>query len=182
VSTVYISFHSLINETSAQHLIATVFNQIGQGATEIVLMLSTPGGSVTSGITIFNALKAVPVKVTTHNIGNIDSIGNAIFLAGTERYASSTSTFMFHGVGFDIATKVRLERKNLEEYLNSLVADETRIGRIIADETSLELQEVNGLFVQAETKDADWALAKGIIHKIEPLAIPQGATVLQLII
>ncbi len=42
--------------------------------------------------------EGVPYKLITHNVGNVDSIGNVIFLAAEERYACSTSTFMFHGV------------------------------------------------------------------------------------
>lgn len=180
MTTSYISFHAPINDHTAQHLLGATFNQLQHGATEIVYMISTPGGSVSSGITIYNAIKGLPVLVTMHNIGNIDSIGNSIFLAGTKRYACPHSTFMFHGVGFDVGNQ-RLERKNLEEYLSGLRSDEARIGSIIADETSLKSEEINSLFIQASTKDANFALECGIIHEIRPLALPQGAPVLQLV-
>jgi hypothetical protein len=57
-------------------------------------------------------------------MGNIDSIGNAIFLAGKTRKACTHSTFMFHGVGFDIHQ--RLEEKNLREGLDSILATQRR--------------------------------------------------------
>jgi hypothetical protein len=53
------------------------------------------------GMTVYNVLRGLPCDLTIHNIGNVDSIGNAIFLAGKHRYACKNSTFMFHGVGFD---------------------------------------------------------------------------------
>ena len=53
------------------------------------------------GITLYNFLRGVSFQLNNHNIGNVDSIGDAIFLGGAERYACAHSTFMFHGVGFD---------------------------------------------------------------------------------
>ena len=50
-------------------------------------MISTPGGTVMNGLNLYNVMRAMPFRLTTHNVGNVDSIGNAIFLAGEERYA-----------------------------------------------------------------------------------------------
>ncbi len=49
------------------------------------LLLSTPGGQVMAGITGYNFLRALPFRLVIHNAGNIDSIRNAIFLAGPIR-------------------------------------------------------------------------------------------------
>ena len=68
-----------------------------------------------NGLNLYNVLRALPTKLITHNVGNVDSIGNAIFLAGVERYACPHSTFMFHGVGFDAPANSRFEEKNLRE-------------------------------------------------------------------
>jgi ATP-dependent protease ClpP protease subunit len=48
-------------------------------------MLSSPGGHVMLGMNLYNVLRALPIKLTTHNVGNVDSIGNAVFLAGNPR-------------------------------------------------------------------------------------------------
>jgi ATP-dependent protease ClpP protease subunit len=53
---------------------------------------------VAQGINIYNVLCGMPFKLVTHNVGNVDSIGDVVFLAGETRYACAHSTFMFHGV------------------------------------------------------------------------------------
>src|ERR1700691_2422270 len=103
---VYISFSAEINANTTESLIATVANVVNQGRAEVYLMISTPGGSVMHGLNLYNVLRAFPIKLVTHNVGNVDSIGNAIFLAGEERFACPHSPFMFHGVGFDVAGPV----------------------------------------------------------------------------
>lgn len=77
----------------------------------VYLLLSTPGGSVMHGMNLYNVLRGMPFELITHNVGNVDSIGNAVFLAGAKRYAAPHSTFMFHGVGFDLPAQTRLEEK-----------------------------------------------------------------------
>ena len=68
-----------------------------------------------NGLNIYNVLIGMPFELITHNVGNVDSIANAVFLAGTKRYACPHSTFMFHGVGFDITAGMRLEEKFLKQ-------------------------------------------------------------------
>jgi ATP-dependent protease ClpP protease subunit len=38
-----------------------------------------------NGLTTYNFLRAMPFTLINHNIGNVDSIGNVILLAGQER-------------------------------------------------------------------------------------------------
>lgn len=99
---IYVSFSAEINPNTTEALIALCANHANQGVKEIYLMMSTPGGTVMNGLNLYNVLRALPVKLITHNVGNVDSIGNAVFLAGEERYACFHSTFMFHGVGYDM--------------------------------------------------------------------------------
>jgi ATP-dependent protease ClpP protease subunit len=97
MSRVYISFSAEIDIKTTETLIAVTFAQIAQGASELYYLFSTPGGQVAQGIALYNTLKALPVPTIMHSVGNVDSIGNAIFLAGKTRYACPVSTFMFHG-------------------------------------------------------------------------------------
>ena len=101
--TVYVSFSAEIVPHTTESLIGLLSEQVNKGVKNIYLMLSTPGGSVMHGMNLYNVLRGMPLHLTTHNVGNVDSIGNAVFLAGEKRYACNHSTFMFHGVGFGIA-------------------------------------------------------------------------------
>lgn len=179
--TVYISFSADINPTTTQGLLGVMAQQAQQGVKTVYLLLSTPGGNVMNGLTLYNVLRAMPFNLITHNVGNVDSIGNAILLAGEERYACPHSTFMFHGVGFDVTQPQRMEEKFLRERLGSILTDQQRIGSIIQERTSISKEEVESLFLEAKTKDAAYARANGIVHDIRDVKIPQGAPILQLV-
>lgn len=67
--TTYINFHALINQHTTQNLMAAIAQKLMAGTDHFYIMLSTPGGEVASGLTLYNFLRALPVQVTMHNIG-----------------------------------------------------------------------------------------------------------------
>lgn len=133
------------------------------------------------GMNLYNVLRAMPIKLTTHNVGNVDSIGNVVFLAGETRYACQHSTFMFHGVGFDVPQGGRLEEKFLREKLDGIASDHNRIGQLMAERSTLTKKAIKGLFREARTKDAAFAAGCGIVHEIRDIQIPAGSTVVSLV-
>ncbi len=179
--TIYVSFSAEINPNTTENLIAVLANQVTNGVDHVYLMISTPGGAVMNGLNLYNVLRAMPLKLTTHNVGNVDSIGNAVFLAGAERFACPHSTFMFHGVGYDVNAGARLDQKSLEHYLQGLLADQNRIGGVLQDRTNLNAAEISELFREARTKDAAFALEKGLVHDVRDVNIPVGSTVISLV-
>jgi ATP-dependent protease ClpP protease subunit len=163
--------------TVTYQTVAQLLSAIAQVQTdEIYLIMSTTGGEVKGGIEAYNFLRSLPKKLTIHNIGNVDSIGNAIFLAGKSRIASAHATFMFHGVGRQPGTGP-LSTKTLMEFLEGNRADEKRIGEIIAERTKLRADEVAKFFQESKTLDAAGALSTGIIDKVAELQMPPGARI-----
>lgn len=111
----------------------------------------------------------------------VNSIGNPIFLAGDTRYACPHSTFMFHGVGFNAPPNMRFEEKFLRERLDGIDADQKKIAAIIESRTKLTGAVLEELFLEARTKDAEWALDVGIVHEIRDVNIPTGQPIQALV-
>jgi ATP-dependent protease ClpP protease subunit len=63
---------------------------------EIVLHLSTPGGSVSDGLAIYNALVSHPAKVTSRIEGWTASMGTVLALAGETVAMYDNALFMIH--------------------------------------------------------------------------------------
>lgn len=177
----YVSFDAEINQLTTESLLGVCADLVNKKFDTIYLFLSTLGGRVINGLTLYNVLRGMPIKLITHNVGSVNSIGNVVFLAGDERYACPNSTFMFHGVGFDISTPMRFEEKDLRERLNSLSADQDRIGKVIVERTNLDDDKVGKLFLEAVTRDPSYALTNGIIDEIREVSIPKGTTLVQLV-
>jgi ATP-dependent protease ClpP protease subunit len=186
---VYINFSAEINPSTTEALIAAVGNAVNQGVKSVYLMLSTPGGQVMNGLNLYNVLRGFPIELITHNVGNVDSIGNTVFMAGSKRYACQHSTFMFHGVaayvqattGTNTGPMAVMGERELRERLGGIQADQKRIGSVIKDRTKLDEAAIGTLFLEAQTKDADWALSCGIIDEIRDVKVPTGHPVISLV-
>lgn len=107
----HVVFAAEITPAAANNFTNFLLAQGQAGTTRLVLAMNSPGGNVVAGMAIYNTLLAMPFEIVTHNIGNVDSIANVIFLAGKERFACGPSTFMFHGIGFPGDAKEHLDEK-----------------------------------------------------------------------
>jgi len=176
----YVHFSRDINPQNTHELIAALRGVANSQDRDVTLLVNSNGGNVLAGIHAHNMILALPINLTTHNVGNVDSIANVIFLAGASRLASPPSTFMFHSVGIDQPGPIRLEERNLRQVLDSVVADNKRIGGIIANRTNLTARRAGALFREQRTHDAQWALGHGFIQQIAVPQLPPGANVIQL--
>jgi len=178
----YISFCSEINQNSTEYFMAIIADQFNKGTRDFYILLSSPGGLIASGITLYNYLRSLPAKITMHNTGLVDSIGNVIFLAGEKRYAAPNSSFLFHGVFYNIVHPIRFDEKSSREQLKSIERDQKLINDIIVERTKLSKEDVNNMFLNAETKTPDEAKDLGIINDIKLVDIPKDAQIMQVIL
>ena len=69
----------------------------------------------------------------------------------------------------------------LLERLDSIQADQRRLGEIISQRTRITIQEAEELFLEAKTRDPHFALDKGIIQEIRDVKIPEGSPLHQFV-
>lgn len=95
--TQYIVFTADVQTAQAAKLRDALI-QASNAGNDICLLISSAGGHVSKGLNLAALMNSLPVQITTHNIGQTDSIANVIFAAGKIRYATANSSFLFHGV------------------------------------------------------------------------------------
>ncbi len=177
---VCVSFSSNISAQTAPVLMGSLADLANKNHDEIHLLLSTPGGTVQDGIAIYNFIRALPVSVIVYNVGSVNSIGNVVYQAAARRVASTVSSFMFHGVGFDIQN-ARLERKQLQERMQGIENDQSRIADIMVRHTQLGRDQLDKLFLDMGYLSSNEALQCGVTDEVTDFCLPQGMPILQLI-
>lgn len=175
-----LSFTADVSPPTAQALLAAVASQLMQGFNDLHLLISTTGGRVADGLTIYNVLRALPINVTTYNVGTVSSIGNVVFLAGEKRYATKSSSFMFHGVGFDIE-RARFEEKDLNAKLAGLQNDQSLIADVITRHTKISKEQARELFLTAAFVPAAEAQRRGIVDEVRDIKFANEWPFLQLV-
>jgi len=175
---VYLVFHDGINEQSVNRFMDFTSKAVVQyNPKTLYFLISSGGGLVNSGVALYNYIRALPQETVTHNIGSIDSIANAVFLAGKKRYAAPASAFLLHGVSWTFQQGASLSYTQMQETLSQFDAAEQLTAKIIGEQTKLTADEVRGLFRQGESKSPTFALDKGLVHEIREVTFEAGAPV-----
>jgi len=173
--TLYVKWFAPVNDATTQNLMSVLDNAHNGGIEHIVLLISSPGGSVYHGLSAHNYLKGLPIEVTTHNFGSCDSIGVVVFCAGSKRFSVPHARFLLHGVQMQFPQGSALEETQLEERLKGLRSDMGNIAGVIAGAVGKSEEDVHETMRQRTVLSADEAVAFGLVHEIEEALIPPGA-------
>ena len=180
--TVYLVFRDEINDQSVNRFMDFTSKAIAQYEPKTLYFLfSSGGGWVNSGVTLYNYLRGLPQETVMHNTGSVDSIANAVFLAGKKRYAAPASVFVLHGISWTFPQGSSLSYSQMQETVSRFDAAEQLTAKIIGEQTKLTAEEVRALFQQGESKSPDFALEKEMIHEIREVNIEPGAPILSIV-
>jgi ATP-dependent Clp protease, protease subunit len=176
----YVKFMAPVTPDSVNALMQAVDRKISQGAKQMILLISTPGGDVFQGLSAYNYLKGIPLEISTQNFGSVDSIGLVLYCAGTRRWCVPHARFILHGVMANFPGPVSLEEKQLEERLKGLQLDMGAIARIVGNATARDPQNVlrdlrNNLILSGEE-----AVSYGLVHEIRSELYEAGSEVISI--
>lgn len=176
-----IKFFAPVNEKSANALMSVIDQAVNQGVKDITLLISTPGGSVFHGISIYNYLRGLPLeRLVTHNFGSVDSIGVVMYCAGRERYSSPQARFLLHGVSASFLGNQSLEEPQLEERLKGLKIDIENIAKVVSENVKKSVEEVTETMIKRTTLNPEQAKEWGLVHKIQTEIFPAGTKVVSI--
>lgn len=161
--------------TSLMDVCLKAISNPNQATSEIRLYISSKGGDTVAGFTAYNFLKSLPIKVTTHNLSNVESIANVIFMAGSERFANPLSRFLLHPLHWGFAAP-QADHLRLREWAACLDDDLQRFVQVMNAEihtiTPDEHIDWDDLITSATIIDPRRATELGMIQQVETATIP----------
>lgn len=170
-----VHFIGPINQHSACTVRNLCLQALQSGASELELHMSTEGGNMTAGFALYFFLKSLPLPLTTHNIGSVESVGVPIFLAAEQRYACPGTRFLVHPLHWGFGNLVAADHARVSEWRECLDFDAERYASIFDDATSQADARTDirdNLFGSARIFDAEQALAAGIVHGVVQARLP----------
>lgn len=172
-----IHFMRSINPDTLAGLQNCALPALERGATELHIHLSSDGGANDQGFAAYHFLRSLPVPVTMHCIGNVESMAIVMFLAGANRLIVPHGKVKVHPMhwGFPAGT---VDHDRLAEYVASLDFDAKRYAEIFNERTQGAQQPVDvaaHLMGQAKLLGAAAAVEAGIATGVAEAAIPTTA-------
>jgi ATP-dependent Clp protease protease subunit len=173
-----IRFLSEINQQSANLLISVVEDLIRKGHKDILLLISSPGGSVFHGVSLYNFLKRSPINLETCNFGSVDSIATVVYCAGSKRYCVPNARFLIHSISFNIQGNASFEEKKLNEIINGLKLDRENIAKIIAENCKKKTEEIEKIMFEGKTYNPEEAKSFGLVTDIKEKLFEEGEEII----
>jgi len=177
---VVIKFFAPVNETTINTLMEVIDKKMKEGISNFTLLISSTGGSVFHGLSAYNYLKGLPVTITTHNFGSVDSISVIVYCGGSRRISVPQARFLLHGVSIGFQQNINLEEKQLEEKLKSLKIDIENIAKVISASTNKSIEEVNAAMLERTALNPDEAKSWGLVHEIKSDLFEAGSEVISI--
>ena len=155
-----------IDDECANSVIAQLLYLDSLNNEEISLYINSPGGSVTSGMAIYDTMNFVKSDVSTICLGMAASMGAFLLSSGKKgkRYALPNSEIMIHqpliggGLGGQ-QTDIMIHAKNLERTRD-------RLEDIMAKNSGKSIEEMHAACERDNYMTAQEALEFGLIDKV----------------
>ena len=128
----------------------------------ISMYINSPGGEVTSGMSIYDVMRYIRPKIHTIVCGMAASMGSVLLLAGDKRSAMPHSEIMIHqpsGGSQGQATEIEIAAKHI-------LKTKEKVNKILAENTGKDLEQVTADTERDNWLSAEEAVAYGLIDKI----------------
>ena len=153
-----------IDDECANSVIAQLLYLDSLNNEEISLYINSPGGSVTSGMAIYDTMNFVKSDVSTICLGMAASMGAFLLSSGKKgkRYALPNSEIMIHqplGGAKGQATEIKIAAEQI-------LKTKEKLNKILSENPGKDLKKVEQDTERDHFLDANEALDYGLIDKI----------------
>ena len=153
-----------IDDECANSVIAQLLYLDSLNNEEISLYINSPGGSVTSGMAIYDTMNFIKSDVSTICLGMAASMGAFLLSSGKKgkRYALPNSEIMIHqplGGAKGQATEIKIAAEQI-------LKTKEKLNKILSENTGQDLKKVEQDTQTDHFLDANEALDYGLIDKI----------------
>lgn len=173
---VIIRFMGDINPQTTNILINTIENKIRENKNDFLFLISSHGGDVPSGISIYNYLKNLSINIETHNFGIVESIASLLYCCGSKRSSSKTASFLIHGINWNGGG----DEKQINEVAKTLKTYREHISDIISKNCNKSSKQIQKMMFNNSRLNAEEAKKIGLVDEIKELNIDTNTEIISI--
>jgi ATP-dependent protease ClpP protease subunit len=175
----YFGFTGPIDSSSATRICSALNLAVNQKRGGVYLLFSSLGGYTADGIYLYNHLRAMPIPVTIHALGNVASVAVAVLLGAEHRYCSRHVLFMIHPSVVP-GTAEGMSWDRLDNLQRAALAEENRTEGILRDRSRIPKEKLTARRTGDVHFSAEDAVKFGIVDAIEEFSLPLGSEIYQI--
>ncbi len=141
-----------------------LFLESEDSSKDISLYINSPGGVVTSALSILDTMRYIKCDVSTLCIGQACSAGSLLLASGTKgkRYSLPNSRIMIH----QPSGGAQGQATDIEIHAREILKIRERLNNIYADNTGLDVKKIEQMMERDNFMSADEAMNVGLIDKV----------------
>ena len=154
-----------VNDQTANLVVAQLlFLESENPDKDISLYINSPGGSVYSGMAIYDTMQFIKPDVSTICVGMAASMGAFLLAAGSrgKRYALPNSRIMIH----QPSSGAQGQASDIEIAAREILDVRTRLNRVLAERTGQPVERIEKDTDRDNFMSAEDAVSYGIIDRI----------------
>ncbi len=153
-----------INDNNANLIVSELLYLNAVSDEDIYLYINSPGGSVTSGLAIYDTINYIKADVSTIAIGMAASMGAFLLAAGAKgkRYALKNSEIMIH----EVLGGTKGQASIIELEAERIIKLRDKMNKMLAHLTNQSVKKISKDTKKDYFMDSNEALKYGIIDKI----------------
>jgi ATP-dependent protease ClpP protease subunit len=136
----------------------------------VVVNIASPGGLISEGLNIYNALKNYSGRVDTHLVGVVASMATYIAMVGENRTAEKNAVFMIHN-GRGMAVGDHIEMFKFGSHLKSL---SSIVAKEYSEKSGIPLDDMIKAMNRTTYYYGDEIKEAGFVHEMVGDAEPEG--------
>ena len=138
----------------------------------IKVMISSPGGEITSGMFIYDVITSCGVPVYTYCMGYAYSMAAVLFAAGTKRYMTENGVLMLHEPL--LGNRVSGNASTIQSISQSLLDSKAKLCRVLSKATGKTEEEISEATSYDHYFSAKEAVDFSLADEIIPFSIIYG--------
>jgi ATP-dependent Clp protease, protease subunit len=154
-----------VNDHSANLVVAQLlFLESENPDKDISLYINSPGGSVSSGMSVFDTMQFIKPDVSTLCMGIAASMGSFLLMAGAKgkRFALPNSKVMIH----QPSGGAQGQATDIEIHAREILKTRDQLNRIYAERTGQSLEKIQADMERDRYMDPEEAKAYGLIDQV----------------
>ena len=156
---------SAVDDTIANLVVAQLLHLESQDPDkDISIYINSPGGSIYSGLAIYDTMQFIKPDVSTICVGIAMSMGSLLLAGGAEgkRYSLPNSRILIHqpSAGFEG------QSSDIEIHMNEILKTRKRVDEIYAKHTGQSVEQVHDDMERDRFFRPDQAVEYGLIDKV----------------
>jgi ATP-dependent Clp protease, protease subunit len=155
-----------INDVTASLVVAQLLFLEGQDPDkDIQLYINSPGGSITSGMAIYDTMQYIKCDVSTICIGLAASMGSFLLAAGAKgkRFALPNSEILIHQ---PLLGGLQGQASDIKIHSDHIIKTRSKMNKLYSEFTGKPIEEIERDTERDNFMTADEAAAYGLVDKV----------------